>query len=278
MLSQSATNKRPPSEMWPFFVAAVTANVGFWSTLSLNIPDFTRFARSQKAQVVGQAVGLPPSMALFAFIGVAVTSATIVIYGEAIWDPIVVVTKFKNPVVLVVALLSLCLATLATNIAANVVSPANDFANLWPKRITFFIGGLITGLIGIAMHPWKLIAHPSGYIFNWLIAYSSLLGAVGGIMVVDYFAIRRRKLDLDGLYLPRSRYWYAGGFNPAAIVAFVCGIAPCGPGFLKQVGLVSNVPAFWVNLYNYAWFLSFAIAGAVYWTLMSATRRESSAA
>jgi NCS1 family nucleobase:cation symporter-1 len=184
MLSQpSAFDPGGPKQgqFWAFFVAALTANVGFWATLSLNIPDFTRYARSQKDQIVGQAIGLPPTMALYAFIGVAVTSATIVIYNEPIWDPVVLVTRFKNPVVLIVALLALCLATLATNIAANVVSPANDFAHLWPKRISFRIGGLITGIIGIVMHPWKLIADPSGYIFKWLIAYSALLGAVHAI-------------------------------------------------------------------------------------------------
>src|SRR5262249_47978257 len=159
---------------------------------------------------------------------------TIVIYHEpnGIWDPIVLVTKFTNPIVLVVALFALCLATLATNIAANVVSPANDFAHLWPKRISFRIGGLITGIIGILMHPWKLIGDPSGYIFTWLIAYSSLLGAVGGILIVDYFVIRRTKLDLPGLYRGDGPYWYSSGFNWRAIVALICGIAPCGPGFL----------------------------------------------
>ncbi len=170
--------------------------IGFWATLSLNIPDFTRYARSQRDQVLGQALGLPTTMALYSFIGVAVTSATIEIYGEAIWDPVDLLSRFRNPLVLSVAMVSLCLATLATNIAANVVSPANDFAHLWPRRISFRTGGLITGVLGILMQPWKLIADPSGYIFNWLVAYSALLGAVGGILIADYYVIRRTRLDL----------------------------------------------------------------------------------
>jgi NCS1 family nucleobase:cation symporter-1 len=255
-------------QFWGFFVAALTANVGFWATLSLNIPDFTRYARSQKDQVIGQAVGLPPTMALYAFIGVAVTSATIVIYGSAIWDPIVLVTKFKNPVVLVVSLLALCLATLATNIAANVVSPANDFAHLWPRKISFRTGGLITGLIGIAMHPWKLIADPSGYIFKWLIAYSALLGAVGGILIADYYLVRRTRLSVPDLYRTAGAHWFTGGFNLRALVALAVGIAPCAPGF---IGTVTRIPVHpvWMQMYTYAWFISFALAAVVYLLLSS---------
>ncbi|HEY7087251.1 MAG TPA: NCS1 family nucleobase:cation symporter-1 [Tepidisphaeraceae bacterium] len=260
-------------EFWKFFFPALTANVGFWATLSLNIPDFTRYAYSQRDQVIGQAVGLPPTMALYSFIGVAVTSATIVIYHEpdGIWDPIVLVTKFTNPVVLVIALFALCLATLATNIAANVVSPANDFAHLWPKRITFRIGGLITGIIGILMHPWKLIADPSGYIFTWLIAYSALLGAVGGILIVDYYLIRHTKLDVAGLYRGQGPYWYSGGVNWRAVVALFCGIAPCGPGFAGTVTHLP-VPEFWLQMYHYAWFISFGVAAGVYAILMQTAK------
>ena len=169
--------------------------IGFWATLSLNIPDFSRYARSQRDQIVGQALGLPLTMALYSFIGVAVTSATTIIYGETIWDPVDVLTHFTNPVVLVVAMLALCIATLATNIAANVVSPANDFAHLAPRKISFRIGGLITGVIGVLMMPWKLVADPSGYIFTWLVGYSALLGPIGGIMIADYFVCRQRQLE-----------------------------------------------------------------------------------
>ena len=256
---------------WMFFVAGLTANVGFWATLSLNIPDFTRYAYSQRDQVIGQAIGLPTTMALYSFIGVAVTSATIVIYGGAIWDPVQLLSKFNNPLVLVIAMFALCLATLATNIAANVVSPANDFAHLWPRRIDFRIGGLITGIIGILMQPWRLLADPTGYIFTWLIAYSALLGAVGGILIADYYVIRKTRLDLAGLYRENGPYRYSGGFNWRALIALVAGIAPCAPGFLGTVAPKAvHVTQFWLDLYSYAWFISFGVALAVYLALMLA--------
>ncbi len=253
-------------QLWPFFFAALTANIGFWATLSLNIPDFSRYAYSQRDQVLGQALGLPTTMALFSFIGVAVTSATMVIYGETIWDPVIVLSKFSNPAVLILAMAALCIATLATNIAANVVSPANDFAHLWPRVISFRIGGLITGVIGILMQPWKLVADPSGYIFKWLVAYSALLGAVGGVLIADYFVIRRTRLNLAGLYRKDGPYWYAGGFNPAALIALVLGIGPCVPGFLATVSDAwkERIPEVWLTLYHYAWFISFAVAFATY--------------
>jgi NCS1 family nucleobase:cation symporter-1 len=250
-------------EFWSFFFPALTAMVSFWATLSLNIPDFSRYAYSQRDQVLGQALGLPTTMGLFSFIGVAVTSATIIIYGEQIWDPVVLVTRFKNPVVLVVALFALCLATLATNLAANVVSPANDFAHLWPRMISFRTGGLITGVIGILIQPWKLVADPTGYIYTWLIAYSVLLGAIGGVLIADYFLIRRTRLDLAGLYVQEGPYWYWSGFNPIALLALVAGIAPCVPGFLATVAKV-DVPAVWTEIYHYAWFVSFAISFVLY--------------
>jgi len=270
MLSQpSAFDAGQPKagQFWLFFPAALTGMIGFWATLSLNIPDFSRYAYSQKNQMLGQALGLPTTMALYSFIGVAVTSATIVIYGKAIWDPVDLLTRFSNPFVLLLAMLSLCIATLATNLAANVVSPANDFSHLAPRFISFRTGGLITGLIGILMQPWKLIADPNGYIFTWLVAYSALLGAVGGILIVDYFLIRRRQLDLAGLFKRTGPYWYEGGFNFRAIFALALGIAPCAPGFLGTVGL-AHVGSFWTELYSYAWFISLGISGGVYGLLM----------
>lgn len=251
---------------WKFFFPALTGMIGFWATLSLNIPDFTRYAKSQKDQVLGQALGLPTTMGLFSFIGVAVTSATVVIYKESIWDPVVLITKFRNPLVLAVALVSLCIATLATNIAANVVSPANDIAHLWPKKISFRTGGYITGVIGILMEPWKLVADPTGYIFKWLVAYSALLGSIGGILIFDYFILRRCKLDSRSLYERDGDYWYGNGFNMKAVIALVAGIVPLVPGFLGAVGLAS-VSAFWTTIYSYAWFISFAISFAVYGAL-----------
>jgi len=256
-------------QFWSFFFPALTGMIGFWATLSLNIPDFSRYARSQRDQVVGQALGLPLTMALYSFIGVAVTSATTIIYGQTIWDPVDVLTRFKNPAVLVVAMVALCIATLATNIAANVVSPANDFAQLAPRRISFRLGGLITGLLGILMLPWKLVADPSGYIFTWLIAYSGLLGPIGGIMIADYFVCRRRELNIAALYSATGGYAYKGGVSRVALIALAAGALPSLPGFLVTVKLIDGAgfPAFLLGLYHYAWFVGFGLAFAVYLAL-----------
>ncbi|MBD0367462.1 MAG: NCS1 family nucleobase:cation symporter-1, partial [Flavisolibacter sp.] len=185
------------SQFWKFFFPALTGMVGFWATLSLNIPDFTRYAQSQKAQIRGQSIGLPSSMTLFAFIGVVVTSATAIIYGTTIWDPVVLAGKFENKILVSLAMVAVAISTLATNIAANIVSPANDFTNLLPKKINFRTGGYITGIIVILIMPWKLVADPSGYIFTWLVGYSSLLGPIGGIMIADYFFIRHQQLNVQ---------------------------------------------------------------------------------
>jgi NCS1 family nucleobase:cation symporter-1 len=261
--SQFAVGGPKEGRFWAFFFPALTANIGFWATLALNIPDFSRYARTQHDQAVGQAVGLPAAMGLFAFIGVAVTSATMVIYGEVLWDPVMLVSRFQNPVAHALALFAVCLATLATNVAANVVSPANDFANLWPRRISFRTGGLLTALVGVLMQPWHLVQDPSGFIFRWLVAYSGLLGSIGGVLIADYYVIRRTRLDVPGLYWQQGPYWYLSGFNFRALAALAAGIAPCVPGFLGTVRL-AKVPEFWIELYHYAWFLSFAVAFAVY--------------
>ena len=249
-----------------FFFPALTGMVGFWATLSLNIPDFSRYAVSQRDQVIGQTLGLPLTMALYSFIGVAVTSATQIIYGKTIWDPVDVLTRFSNHAVLLIAMIALCIATLATNIAANVVSPANDFAHLAPRRISFRAGGLITGLIGVLMMPWKLVADPRGYIFAWLIAYSALLGPIGGILIADYFVYRHRRLNLQALYQENGEYRFTNGFSVVALIAFVVGVLPSLPGFLVQVNLWQReeVAPLLVGLYNYAWFIGFAIAFIVY--------------
>src|SRR5438874_10326741 len=200
-----------------FFFPALTGVIGFWATLSLNIPDFSRYAKSPRDQIVGHAIGCPLTMALYSFIGVAVTSATTIIYGQTIWDPVDVLTKFTNPVVLVIAMFALCLATLATNIAANVVSPANDFSHVAPHKISFRTGGYITGVIGVLMMPWKLVADPSGYVFTWLVGYSALLGPIAGILIADYFVIRRTHLDIDALYRADGEYRYTNGFSIAGL-------------------------------------------------------------
>ena len=273
--SQFSDGQPKAGQFWAFFVPALTANVGFWATLSLNIPDFTRYARTQRDQVIGQAVGLPTTMALFSFISVAVTSAAFVIYGpdKSLWDPIVLLSRFENKLVLIVAMLALCLATLATNIAANVVSPANDFAHVWPKKINFQRGGYITGVIGIAMLPWKLVEDPTDYFEKWLVAYSSLLGAVGGVLIADYYVLRRTKLDLRGMYEKYGPYWFTAGFNPLAVVALALGIAPCAPGFIGTVTTI-KVPQSWLDVYHYAWFLSFGVAFAAYLALSKTLGRQ----
>ncbi len=253
-------------QFWVFFVPALTGMIGFWATLSLNIPDFSRYAHTQRDQVIGQAIGLPFTMALYSFIGVAVTSATTIIFGRTIWDPVDVLTHFTNPVVLVVAMLGICIATLATNIAANVVSPANDFAHLAPQKISFRIGGFITGIIGILMMPWKLLANPSGYIFTWLIGYSALLGPIGGILIADYFVWRRCRLNLFALYDAEGEYRFTGGFSLAALVALTVAVLPNLPGFLATVGVVpkESVAPIFLSLYTYAWFVGFFVAFVVY--------------
>ena len=251
---------------WDYFFPALTGMVGFWATLSLNIPDFTRYAKSQKAQIRGQAIGLPPSMTLFAFIGVVVTSATAIVYGSTIWDPVSLAGKFENKMMVTFALLAVAISTLATNIAANIVSPANDFSNLAPKKINFRMGGYITGVIGILIFPWKLIADPTGYIFTWLIAYSSLLGPVGGIMIADYYFIRKQTLNVEELYSHKGQYRFTNGFNSYAIIALMLGILPNVPGFLLQIKVISST-AFpgWISLvYNYAWFVGFFASGILY--------------
>ncbi len=255
---------------WAAFWPNLTAMVGFWATLSLNIPDFSRYAVSQRDQIWGQFIGLPTTMTLYAFIGITVTSASVLIFGEAIWDPVLLLGRFQSPFVVGFALFGLTIATLSTNIAANVVSPANDFSNLMPRRISFRMGGLITGILGVIIFPWKLYTNLSNYIFTWLIGYSALLGSIAGVMLVDYFIIRRRKLILDDLYLENGAYSYGGsGVNYRAVVATVAGILPNVPGFLAQAsGGAIHVAGIFHTIYTYAWFVSLFIAGAVYLALM----------
>jgi len=251
------------------FIPGLTAMVGFWATLSLNIPDFTRYARSQRDQVVGQALGLPGTMVLFSFIGVAVTSATPLIFGEVIWDPVKLLGRVGGSLVTLLAMLSLSIATLSTNLAANVVSPANDFSNLAPAKISYKLGGIITAVIGALMFPWKLIESSGGYIFTWLIGYSALLGPVGGIMVADYFLVRRRELVVDDLYRRGGQYEFSAGINWKAMLALAIGVAVNVPGFLAEAvpGLKDSVPGFWRTLYTYAWFVGFLLSGAIHYAL-----------
>ncbi len=269
--SQFAAGGIKEGQFWMVFFPSLTGMIGFWATLSLNIPDFTRYSKTQRSQMLGQLLGLPLTMGLYAFIGVAVTSATIVIFGGfPIWDPVILITKFTNPIVLAVSLFALCLATLATNLAANVVSPANDFSNIWPSKITFRIGGLITGIIGILIQPWKLVADPSGYIFTWLVGYSALLGPIGGILIADYFVVRKTNLNVQDLYRMNGEYTYSKGFNTAAVVALIVGVIPNIPGFLGTISVIdpAMVGSFFMHLYSYAWFVGFIAAFVVYVGMM----------
>src|SRR5258707_12239581 len=163
-------------EFLPVFIPSLTAMIGYWATLSLNMPDFTRFGRSQREQIVGQVVALPTTMSVFAAMGVLITSATVILYGEAIWDPVVLVGKVTSPVVVAVSMFTVVVATIALNIADNVLSPANDFANAFPRLIGFKTGGLITGILGILIQPRKLLADPPGYIYTLLLGHSGRLG------------------------------------------------------------------------------------------------------
>jgi NCS1 family nucleobase:cation symporter-1 len=237
---------------WPVFVPSLTAMIGFWATLSLNMPDFTRFGRGQREQAIGQVVALPTTMTVFAAMGVIITSASAIIYGSAIWDPVELVGKFTEPWIVAISMFTVVVATLSVNIAANVVSPANDFANAFPKLITFRRGGLLTGIIGLLMQPWKLLADPSGYIFKWLLGYSGGLGSIAGVLIADYWLVRRRQLAVGDLYIRDGIY---GSWNAPGVIA-------TGVGCLAAwIGLV--VPPLHV-LYDYAWFVGFGVAFVAY--------------
>lgn len=247
------------AQFWHFFLPSLTAMVGYWATLSLNIPDFTRFARDQESQLLGQGFGLPVAMVLYSGLGIAVTSASTVVFGHPIWSPVELLGLFHQPLIAFLGLLALLVATLNVNIGANVVGPSNDFANLAPRYISFRTGGLITGLLGLIMMPWKLMATFGSYIFGWLVGYSGLLGPVAGIMVADYFLIRHTRLNLPALYHRHGAYEYRQGFNPTAILALAAGI------LAALIGRIVPTLAF---LYDYAWFLGFFLSGTLYTLLM----------
>lgn len=277
------------AEFWPVFIPSLTGMIGFWATLSLNIPDFTRFGKGQREQILGQTLGLPTTMVAFSAMGVVITSAAQVVLAGVdpakLWDPVFILAQLtsSSPLpghaapliasgavragVALLALLGVGVATVAVNIAANVVSPANDFANLAPRRISFKTGGLITGIVGIVMMPWKLLASADAYIFNWLIGYSALLGPIAGIMIADYWLLRKRELDVPDLYRLDGRY---GRVNGVAITALILGVAPNVPGFLKSThaigweGGVMSPRNFFDEIYVYAWFTGFLISGALY--------------
>jgi len=271
ILAASDRMRGQGADFWKIFPSALTASVGYWATLSLNIPDFTRYAKSQRSQVLGQLLGLPTTMTAFAFIGVAVTSATILIFGEAIWDPVALVARIGSPAVIIVSALVILIAQVSTNMAANVVSPSNDFSNLDPRRISYVTGGIITAVIGILMMPWKLYSDAAAYIFTWLIGYSGMMGAIGGVLIADYWLLRRCRLDLRDLFEPNGRYSYAKGFNSRAIIALVVGMLPVLPGFIRAAttpgGQVAD-PNLFDLAYTYAWFVTVPLSFVIYATLM----------
>ena len=193
-------------EFFAFFIPALTGVVGFWSTLSLNIPDFIRFAKDRKQQMLGQTLGLPLSMTIFSMAGMFTASATVVIFGEAIWDPVTLISKFDSPIILILGVISIAIVTLTTNIAANIVAPAYSFSSIFPKLIDFRKGVLLTGFIGIIIMPWKLLSDYEAYVFGWLIGYSAFLGPIAGILIADYFLIRKTKINLTELYKEISNF------------------------------------------------------------------------
>jgi NCS1 family nucleobase:cation symporter-1 len=248
---------RTVGEFLPIFFPSLTAMIGYWATLSLNMPDFTRFGRSQRQQIVGQVVALPTTMTLFAAMGVLITSATVIIYGEAIWDPVKLVGRFASPLVVAISMFTAVVATLAVNIAANVVSPANDFANAFPRLVSFRTGGLITGALGVVIQPWQLLANPSGYIYTWLLGYSGGLGSIAGVLIADYWIVRRRELSLEDLYLADGAY---RGWRVPALVATLIGCVLAWSGFV----IAGLKP-----LYDYAWFVGFFASALAYLALRS---------
>lgn len=252
------------------FFPQLTAMVGFWATLSLNIPDFTRYCKDQKSQALGQLAGLPPTMTLFCFIGIIVTGATVLIYGKAIWDPVQLVSMMGSPTIVVISMVALLLATLSTNLAANVVSPANGFSNIAPQLISFRTGGIITCLIGVAIMPWRLMNDMGAYIFTWLIGYSALLGPIAGIMLCDYFLVRKTQINTDELYESTGPY---KGVNWRAMIVLAVSIAPNLPGFINAATSTPDkssliFPAFFDSIYSYAWFVGVVISVVLYWVLM----------
>jgi nucleobase:cation symporter-1, NCS1 family len=275
VLARSAELQGSAADAWRIFPAGLTASVGYWATLSLNIPDFTRYARSQRAQAWGQSLGLPVTMTAFSFLGVVVTSATLVIFGEAVWDPVDLIGRIGSPAVVVLGAVIVMVAQITTNMAANVVSPANDFSNLSPRRINYLTGGLITAVVGVLIMPWKLYSDAGAYIFTWLIGYSSLMGAIAGILIADYWILRARQLSVPDLFRVDGRYRYANGSNPRALAALLLAVLPLVPGFLRAATTPGGrvvAPAFLDHLYTYAWFVTFALGFVVYLLLMRSDR------
>ncbi|XP_021774594.1 purine-uracil permease NCS1-like [Chenopodium quinoa] len=264
------TSNLSSSQFWALFFPSLTANISFWATLALNIPDFTRYAKSQKDQIIGQA-GLPIFMGVFTFVGLAVTSSTKVIFGRVISNPIQLLGEIGGFTTIILAIVGISLATITTNIAANVVAPANALVNLSPSKFTFWKGALLTALLGIAFQPWRLLKSSESFVYTWLVGYSALMGPIGGIILADYYIIQKMKLNINDLYTLKKdgSYYYTGGYNLAAMAALTVGIVPVMPGLLQKLEILSSVPDLFITIYNNAWFFSFFAAGIFYWIIRS---------
>ncbi|KAB2630980.1 permease C29B12.14c [Pyrus ussuriensis x Pyrus communis] len=273
----SLSSRLTTNQFWSLFFPSLTANISFWATLALNIPDFTRYAKSQTDQIVGQA-GLPIFMGAFTFVGLAVTCSTEVIFGRVISSPIQLLGQIGGFTTIILAIVGVSLATLTTNIAANVVAPANALVNLSPSKFTFRSGAIVTALLGIAFQPWRLLKSSESFVYTWLVGYSALLGPIGGIILADYYLIRNTNLSLKDLYSTSAfgDYYYSGGYNLAAMAALLVGILPVVPGFLQKVGVLVSISDVYVIIYNNAWFFSFFSSGCFYWLLSRLTRKQES--
>jgi nucleobase:cation symporter-1, NCS1 family len=237
-------------EFLKYFFPALTGVIAFWATMALNIPDFCRYAKSQKAQVVAQSFSLPLTMGIFSFIGIAVTSATLVIFGEALWDPVLLLAKFP-PFVIFLGTLVIVISSITINVGANVVAPARAIENLYPQRITFAMGAIITGLFAILMQPWYIMSNFGNYIFGWLGTYGALLGPIDGIAIADYWIVRRRRMALKELYMPGGRYSYTSGFNMNGVYALIIGVV------IPMLGLfIPPLRFMWDNAWTFGLFIS----------------------
>jgi NCS1 family nucleobase:cation symporter-1 len=268
------------ADFWTVFAPSLMGMIAFWATLSLNMPDFTRFGGSQKKQMRGQILGLPTTMSFIAIVAILTTSGGAVLYGEEIWDPAQLASRFSSPVVVVVALVALVLATISANLAANVVSPSYDFSNAFPRRITFALGGLITGVVGVLMQPWRLLENADVYINGWLVFYGGVLGAVAGVLITGYWVRARTKIVLEDLYKEGGRYWFSGGWNIPALVATLVGALLAVGGAHSADGPfpVDGLIPFLKGLYNYSWLVGLVAASLVYLLLTGRSSTEGSPA
>jgi NCS1 family nucleobase:cation symporter-1 len=242
--------------------------IAFWSTLSLNMPDFTRFSKGQRQQVRGQLLGLPTTMSFIALIAIFTTSGAQLLFpGDAIWDPAQLAARFSSPVVVIVAMVALVFATVSCNLAANVVSPSYDFSNAFPKKISFALGGLITGVVGVLIQPWRLISDPNIYIFSWLGFYGGVLGAVAGVLIAGYWLRDRTQLSLPDLYQDSGRYWFSGGWNWRAVVATLLGALIAVGGAYNGPFPADGLIPFLKPFYDYSWVAGLVVAFVVYWAL-----------